>query len=85
MIKIKTEKKIQLGIKEKNYIENELRVLNQRRRQMKTYIQKIYAILDGMSIEEAEKKFKARPAQALRKIVWGEKEWEKHKQQQNTS
>lgn len=53
-------KNVTLGRKELKYLNNELDVLNHRRRQMKTYMQKIKAILNGMSIEEAEKKFKAR-------------------------
>lgn len=54
-------KEVKLGRKELKYLENELDVLNHRRRQMKTYLQKIKAVLNGMPLEQAEKKFKSRP------------------------
>jgi hypothetical protein len=59
-------KEVTLGRKELKYLKNEIDALNHRRRQTKTYLQKIQAILEGMPIEEAEKKFKPRPRMELK-------------------
>ena len=48
------------------YIKNELNVLNHRRRQMKTYIQKINGIMEGMEIDEVESRYKPRPNLKIR-------------------
>lgn len=47
-----------LGEKEIKYIRNEIASMKMRLRQIENYRKKISEVLDGMSIEEAEKTFK---------------------------
>lgn len=55
--------------KEINYLVNELDCINKRRRQLFTYIGKIYMMLNGKSLEEVDKNWKPRKDVPLKVIL----------------